>query len=62
MYTVNLEMKIFFKSIIILLFIIVSASSEIVREIKVINLEEVSDKFEVEDVYGNVTIHEHKTK
>ena len=33
-----------------------------VREIKVINLEEVSDKFEVEDVYGKVTIHEHKTK
>ena len=33
-----------------------------VREIEVINLEEVSDKFEVEDVYGNVTIHEHKTK
>jgi hypothetical protein len=33
-----------------------------VREIEVINLEEVSDKFEVEDVYGNVTIHEYKTK
>lgn len=28
-----------------------------VREIKVINLEEVSNEFEVEDVYGNVTIH-----
>jgi len=28
-----------------------------IREIEVINIEEVSDKFEVEDVYGNVTIH-----
>jgi len=29
-----------------------------IREIEVINLEQVSDKFEVEDVYGNVTIHD----
>ena len=28
-----------------------------IREIEVINLEEVSNKFEVEDVYGNVTTH-----
>ena len=28
-----------------------------IREIEVINLKEVSNKFEVEDVYGNVTIH-----
>jgi hypothetical protein len=28
-----------------------------IREIEVINIEEVSDKFEVEDVYGNVTIY-----
>ena len=28
-----------------------------IREIEVINIEEVSDKFEVEDAYGNVTIN-----
>ena len=28
-----------------------------IREIEVINIKEVSEKFEVEDVYGNVTIH-----
>jgi len=28
-----------------------------IREIEVINIKEVSEKFEVEDVYGNITIH-----
>jgi len=28
-----------------------------IREIEVINIKEVSEKFEVEDVYGNVTIY-----
>ena len=44
MYTVNTEMKIFFKSIIILLFIAIPSYSEIIKEIKVTGNKRVSNE------------------
>ena len=44
MYTVINKMKIIFKSIIILLFITISANSEIIKEIKVSGNKRVSSE------------------
>jgi len=44
MYTVNIKMKIIFKSLLILFFVTISAYSEIINDIKVIGNERVSSE------------------